>query len=155
MKPMTQTQEFATLQTSTIIEFFPSEPSILPNINAVTQSPAVISSPDTTLTPSKSGIPIIAGADKIAFLNANDIWLMNINGSGLKQLTKDGSGKSNLQWTNDGAAINYIVGKCIMSVDIKTGNINDLAYFEAADQLNDFETSPNNQEVAIIFNNKL
>ena len=155
MKPIKQTQEFATLQTNTKIEYFPSEPSILPNINAVTQNPAVISSPETTLTPSKSGIPIIAGADKIAFLNANDIWLMNMDGSGLKQLTKDKSDKSNLQWTNDGAAINYIVGKCVMSVDIKTGNINDLACFEAADQLNDFKISPNNQEVAIILNNKL
>jgi serine/threonine-protein kinase len=155
MKRNTQTQEFTTPQISTEIGFIPPKPTIIPNTNAVTQIPVVITTQETTLTPFQSEIPIIAGADKIAFLNTNDIWLMNMDGSGLIELTKDGSDKSKLQWAEGGDAINYIVGKCVKSVDIKTGDIKDIACFEAADQLNDFEISTDSQEVAIILNNKL
>jgi len=114
-------------------------------------------SPQTPLisTPPSLGIPVIAGADKIAFMKMNDIWVMNIDGSGLGQITNDGTVKYNPHWSIDGQEIYYIVGKCIKSVNITTKSINDMACFEAAEQLNDFVISSNDQDAAIILNNKL
>jgi len=58
------------------------------------------------------------GADKVAFLNGNDIWVANLDGSELVQLTEDNTKKSNLQWTLAGDAVNYISGKCAFSVKL-------------------------------------
>jgi hypothetical protein len=100
-------------------------------------------------------IPVIGGADKIALLNANDIWIANMDGSELTQLTDDGAEKSSLQWSPDGQAVHYILGKCVNSVDINSLRIDNLACFESADFLESFEISPDGQRVAISLNREL
>jgi len=57
------------------------------------------------------------GADKVAFLNAGEIWISNLDGSDLRQVTQDGSAKSNVQWEPDGRLILYRWRNCIKSVD--------------------------------------
>ena len=54
----------------------------------------------TEVTPPLALVP--GGADKIAFVANGDIWLMNVDGSDLKQLTSDGGAKTDLQWLQDG-----------------------------------------------------
>jgi dipeptidyl aminopeptidase/acylaminoacyl peptidase len=139
------------------------EPTIPPVVSPTTQpvptqTPAPTELPTelpTGTPPPDLAIPVVGGADKIALLNDNDIWITNLDGSELTQLTNDGAEKSSLQWSPDGQAVHYILGKCINSVDINTLRIDNLACFESADFLEAFEISPDGQRVAISLNREL
>ena len=121
-----------------------------------TSTPTLIPTDLPTETPLPTlAIPVIGGADKIALLKDNDIWIANLDGSELTQLTDDGAAKSSLQWSPDGQAVHYILGKCINSVDINTLRIDNLACFESADFLEAFEISPDGERVAISLNREL
>lgn len=129
------------------------EPSFTPTeTQPPTETPTTV--PTVTPTPLPA-IPVIGGADKIAFLNENDVWIANLDGTELIRLTNDGAQKSYLQWTPDGQALNYISGKCIWSVDIETTGIDFVACFEVAERLEAFEISPDGQSVAISLNREL
>jgi Tol biopolymer transport system component len=95
------------------------------------------------------------GADKIAFLKNNDIWLMNLDGSNLKQLTTDGAVKSNLQWLPDSETILYITGKAIKTVDAETTVENIVTSLNNADYLDGFQVSRDGKMVAISMNREL
>ena len=109
-------------------------------------------SPSSSLTPTIPGIPNIGGADLIAFLNNNDIWVMGVDGSNLRQITKDGAEKIDLQWSPDGQSLFYITGKCIESVSVPGGVISQITCFTAASYLEAFEISPDGKQVAISLN---
>ena len=109
-----------------------------------------------TLDPTEEpGIPILGGADKIAFLNANEIFMMNVDGSDLQQLTNDRAEKTNLGWFPDGSALSYISGKCIWYIDIESTGIDTIACFESAEYLEHFSFSPDGSQVAISVNREL
>ncbi len=99
--------------------------------------------------------PVIGGADKLAFISDNEVYMVNLDGSELTQLTFDRGAKSGLSWTPDGTALAYITGLCIKMVDIETTRIDQLLCFEYATSLDGFEISPNSQELAIIINQHL
>ncbi len=99
--------------------------------------------------------PVIGGADKLAFISDNEVYIVNLDGTDLVRLTFDGGAKSNLSWTPDGSALAYITGLCIKLVDIETTRIDDLLCFEYASALNGFEISPDSQQLAIVINNNL
>ena len=121
-----------------------------------TPEPNVIPTSTPTITAtSEPSLPVIGGADKVAFIKENDIWTMNVDGTDLSQLTNDGSEKSNLQWSPDGESVNYISGKCDWSANITSGRLNILACFEVADYLEAFEISPSGEQVAISLNREL
>ena len=110
----------------------------------------------TTLTPTvEVTIPVKGGADKIAFVTANDIWMMNVDGSQLVQLTNDRASKLNLRWTPDGNSIVYISGKCIKLVDAAEGRVDDINCFESAESVTAFEISPDGKLVAIAIDYQL
>jgi hypothetical protein len=117
-------------------------------------SPTITLEPSPT-SPPKPSLPNIGGADMIAFVKANDIWVMNLDGSGMAQLTTDGGQKSNLQWMPDGSAINFISGKCVKSIVVPSGQVDTLACFETADFLEAFEISPEGGRVAVTLNREL
>lgn len=86
---------------------------------SVTPSPKVTSSP--TNTPSPSSSPTITltplptpmgGSDQIAFAStrsgAVEIWLMNNDGTGLKQITSIPEGACQPRWSPDGSKIVFI-----------------------------------------------
>ena len=54
-----------------------------------------------TDTPAAPLLPVLGGADKIAFLKNNDIWIVNVDGTELTSLTNDGAKKFNLEWLDD------------------------------------------------------
>jgi len=60
------------------------------------------------------------GADKIAFLRNNDIWTVNIDGSGLQLIQKMGVSITDLQWSGDGQSIIYKSGSCYEAVSLQT-----------------------------------
>ncbi len=100
-------------------------------------------------------IPVIGGADKIAFINDNEIWTINVDGSNLVQLTHDGLMKSHLHWSPDGERIIYINGKCLQTVDIISHQIETILCFEFTHQIETFEFSKEGQYIALIFDRKL
>ncbi len=110
--------------------------------------------PTITPTPTTAS-PILGGADKVAFVHNDDIWIVNLDGSDLKRLTVDGGEKSNLHWTPDGSAVAYIVGKCLKMVAWETEREEIIACFEVAEFLEGFEISPDGKQVAISLNREL
>ena len=133
----------------------PTEPTItaLPP-TATSTLPAVIVTPTLTAT-SQAKAPVIGEADKVAFVNANDVWIMNVDGSQLVQLTNDRANKLNLRWTPDGNSIVYISGKCIKIVDATSGRVDDINCFESAESVSAFEISPDGKQVAIVIDFEL
>jgi len=112
--------------------------------------------PTETITPTSAPtLPVIGGADKIAYVSDGNIWLANMDGSDLKQMTEDGAAKTNLKWTPDGKAITYILGKCVQSLDVESGRIDILACFNFVDYLEAFEISPGGDQVAISLDHQL
>lgn len=126
-----------------------SEPVVaateLPSIPADT---ATVAPPAATESPSPS-IPVIGGADKIAFLRNNDIWIMNVDGSDLRSVTNDGAEKFNLEWLPDGKAILYITGKTIKTVDIETLREEIITNFTSSEYFESFHVSPDGKQAAI------
>jgi serine/threonine-protein kinase len=108
-----------------------------------------------TDTPAAPRIPVIGGADKIAFVANRDIWLMNVDGSDLRQLTFDGATKSDLQWLNDGKTIIFISGKTIKYFDITTDTVDTLTTFPSEVSVDAFQVSHDNEQVQVAMSNTI
>lgn len=108
-----------------------------------------------TAEPVAPSLPVIGGADKIAFLRNNDIYIVNVDGSDLKQITTDGVAKFNLQWLPDGNTILYLTGKTAKIVDIETLREDIIANFLAAEYFESFSVSPDGTQVALTLNREL
>jgi len=97
---------------------------------------------------------VIGGADKIAFVNANNIFVVNVDGTELIQLTTDNAEKNQLEWTPDGEKIIYISGGLVQTVDL-AGKVEVIVSFTYAQSLDAFEISPDSTKVAISLNQEL
>ena len=152
--PPTTTSEFEITNTpeeaETAVEASPTPMVELPTN---TEAPPT-DTPEPTAT-SAPEVPTLGGADKIAFVNENDIWIMNVDGSGLEQLTNDGTTKTDLAWMPDGQGLTYISGKCVWSAELETGRLDFIACFESADNLDSFAISPDGTQAAITVNRAL
>lgn len=113
-------------------------------------------SPTATITQTpQPSIPITGGADKVAYIYNGDIWVANLDGSDLIQMTEDEAEKNNLAWTPDGQTIIYISGNCVHSVDFSTGKLDIITCFNFVESLTSFEISPDGNQVAISLDKKL
>jgi hypothetical protein len=116
--------------------------------NPAVDTPGIVNPPLTGESPTPSetskapGLPSLGGADLIAFLSDNDIWVMGVDGGNPQQITKDGAVKQNLQWAPDGQALFYIGGKCIQSISYPGGEVRQITCFNAAEYLDAFEILP-------------
>ncbi len=110
-----------------------------------------------TETPSGPAAPpsVLGGADKIAFVASNEIWLMNLDGSNPEQLTSDGGAKSDLQWLPDGKTILFISGKTIKFYDTSTDVVDTLTTFPSVSSLDAFQVSHDGKQVMISMNNEI
>jgi hypothetical protein len=99
--------------------------------------------------------PAIGGADKIGFISGSNVWVANLDGTQLQQLTEDGTAKWNLQWTPGGQALAYIVGKCIQTVRSSDGQVNTLVCFNYVDTFDSFSISPSGEQIAINIDHQL
>jgi serine/threonine-protein kinase len=105
--------------------------------------------PTPTEPPTVTPAPLsIGGADKIAYLSEKNVWVANLDGTELTQLTQNASEKTYLRWLPDGQALSYISGKCIESVSL-SGEVSQIACFNNADKLEGFEVSPDGTQVVI------
>jgi tRNA A-37 threonylcarbamoyl transferase component Bud32 len=114
-----------------------------------TSEPTLESTLAPTITPTNPpALPVIGGADKIAFSLNQDIWVANVDGSQTQQLTRDGTTKKDLRWLPGGQGLSYISGKCIQTVSLE-GAVAPVTCFNNSDYLDAFEVSPDGQRVAI------
>lgn len=124
--------------------------------STVTSAPATetatIPAPTETLAPK---VPVIGGADKVAFLRDNDIWIMNVDGSELRSVTTDAREKSSVEWMADGDTILYVTGKTVKTVNIVDLREEILTSFASAEYFDAFRVSPDGQQVAISVNREL
>ena len=150
----------ASISLPTATTFLPTDTPLIPTpttaavIIAATNTPSLAIT--STITPTQSSkSPVIGGADKIAYLDGNNIWLANLDGSDRTQLTTDGASKIALQWSADSNSIIYITGKCIQSVNIETTGIDNINCFNFTDLFKDFQISPDASKVSISIDNQL
>ena len=134
------------------------------SLSEATTVPVVIEATDTeaaplptetsTLPPTPSALTR-GGADKIAFVANRDIWLVNVDGSELTQLTNDGGAKNDLQWLPDGETLIYISGLTVRSFNVETGVADIVTDFPSASSLNAFRVSHDGKQVMIAVNNEI
>ena len=133
----------------------------VPQATQTTESiPVIVDTPTSTAvpatdTPSAPAVPVIGGADKVAFIANKEIYIMNVDGSELTQLTTDGGLKSDLQWLPDGKNLVFISGITIKSYDVDTDAISVLMEFPGASSLNAFRVSYDGTQVMIAVNNEI
>jgi serine/threonine-protein kinase len=135
-----------------------SEPVNNPtNIPVVEIAPTITetSLPPTPTEVAAPVIPSLGGADKIAFVANNEIWVMNLDGSDLKQVTVDGGVKNDLQWLPDGENIVFLSGLTVKYYNIKTDVVNTLTSFPSASSLNAFRVSHDGKQVIVAMNNEI
>lgn len=129
-----------------------------PTLTLTTEPPTVTPTETATETPSPTTIPVaptLGGADKVAFIASNEVWLMNIDGSDLRVLTSDKAPKSNLQWIPTTNQLVFISGTNVNTVDADTGKFDTIAAFPFAKLLEEFRLSPDGKQVAISLNREM
>ncbi|MEW5941280.1 MAG: hypothetical protein AB1750_16575, partial [Chloroflexota bacterium] len=87
-------------------------------------------------------------ADSFAFVSANEIWLMNFDGSNAGAITSDGSAKRNLQWLPDGKTLIYIQNTCLYSIDVTVRQPQKITCLQA-ESVDAFRVSPDGKRVAV------
>lgn len=112
--------------------------------------------PAITATSPVSVDPGIGGANKIALVANNEIYLMNIDGSNIESLTQTGVSKLDLQWLPNGNELLYIEGNCVYQVHVNTAerDIEQLLCFKDV-EFQGFRVSPSGKLVAISMANRL
>jgi serine/threonine-protein kinase len=139
-------------------------PASTPTTVATTSvPPTVVPTPTPTLTPEPTLAPTITptlgtavaevpsihgGADKIAFVAGNQLYVMDIDGTNLLQVRTDNSAKSHLHWIPDGR-LTYISRNCVYLMDIDTRQPQQVMCFVSGEELEDFQVSPDGKLVAI------
>lgn len=132
--------------------------TITPIVIQITATPAVVETATSTIEPTPeitSNLPILGGADKIAFVKSGDIYVINIDGSELERLTTDGVSKFNLQWLPDGNTLLYMSGFTVKTVDIETQREEIIMSYQSAEYFESFQVSPDGTQVAISVNREL
>ncbi len=146
---LTPTPTFKATETST-------PTPLLPQALPPTATPSITPTPEPTSTgtptPTPSG-PVIGGADKIGFVRENEVWIADLDGTNLVQLTQSYASKYNLQWTPDGEALTYISGPCVWLISIyneySTAPEGDSVLCVDWTDLRAFEISPDGERVAL------
>ncbi len=135
----------------------PPQPSDTPKpLPSDTPTPIPQPSDTPTVPPTDTPAPLVlGGANEIAFLRNNDVWVVGLDGSNLRQLTKDGGEKNLLQWTPDASAVTYILGTCVHSVNAESGRDELLLCLQAIEHLEDFQISPDGSQVAMSIDRQL
>ena len=119
-----------------------SAPEVTPTANATMTATA------TAGTPVPEIPPLPGGADKIAFLAGNQLYVMDTNGENLIQVRTDNSAKSQLQWLPDGR-LAYISRNCVYLMDVENRQPREFMCFVANELLEDFQVSEDGKLVAI------
>ncbi len=102
-----------------------------------------------------TAIPIPGGTDKIAFISGKEIWVMNLDGTGITPVTNTGSTKSYLGWMPDGKSLLYLTGNCAYSVDSETLQTETIFCLDPGSLIEGPRLSPDGSMLAISLNREL
>lgn len=110
-------------------------PTRTPTLVPTTAAPTLTRTPSPTLAPTQTLTPtptrLVKGfADKIAVIRHNNIWVANLDGSDLEQVTTDQSTKTDLRWTPDGKALVFSNGSCYQMLTYPEKRATQLGCFE-------------------------
>ncbi len=108
--------------------------------------PVVQSSP---ITPASISPTALGQADKLAFIKDSNIWVSDLDGADLIQLTTDGSNKSHLHWSPDGQSIVFTTDNCLNIVGLQTKQVLTLTCVSGIPTISAFDISPDGQNVAL------
>jgi serine/threonine-protein kinase len=147
--PVVNTSTSVPLPTNTSVPTVAPTQAVIVPTDTATQAP-----PTETATPAAPSLPVFGGADKIAFVANNEIWLINVDGTDPKQLTNDGATKSDLQWL-DPDTILFISGKIIKFYKLSTDTVDTLTSFPSAVSLDAFQVSHDGKQVIIAMSNEV
>lgn len=139
-------------ENSTTLEGEPAASAGTPEIQP---NPSPSASPTQTATISTPFVPVLGGADKIAFFERDEVWVTNLDGGSLVQLTEDGAQKSSLSWSPDGEQVLFTSGLCINSVSLQAQESEIVACFKSALHLDSFQVSPDGSQAAISLDGEL
>ena len=121
--------------------------------STATTAPAEPTATETETPP--AGRPVIGGADQIAFVANSEIWVVNMDGSELTQLTTNGQPKTDLQWIPGTRTISFISGTNVNTVDADTQQFDTIMSFPFAKFLEVFRVSPDGKQVALSLNREM
>lgn len=133
-------------------------------IATLATTPTETSAPEPTLTatlePTATTAPVktgIGGADWIALTANKDIYILNTDGSGIRQLTNTDTAKFDLQWLPNSTNLLYVEGKCVYQVDASQSKPapEKVVCFSNNDKFDGFRVSPDGKFVAISIERRL
>ncbi len=134
---------------------FSGTPTASPTLTFVpTRTPTLTFTPEPTATitlTATAGTPmptIPGGADKVAFLGGNQLYLMDIDGNNVIQVRTDNSFKTDLHWIS-GGRLTYISRNCVYLLDVETLLTQRVMCFNSKEVLEGFNVSPDGKLVAI------
>ena len=122
-----------------------ASPTVQPTDTAL---PTLTPELTATQTSEPTPIPMPGGADQIALISDNQLYLMNTDGTNLIQIRTDNSPKSNLQWIA-GNRLVYITRNCAYLLDANTKETQEIACFNLDELLEGFRVSQDGELVAV------
>jgi len=138
---------FLTVAPTPTVSLPPTQTAVFPTETFTAIPPTATATPQPSPTLEPLATPP-GGADQIALLSGNDIYLMNTDGSNLVQVRSENAAKSNLQWI-PGNRLVYISRNCAFLVDAESKQTQQLSCFNDAELLEGFSVSPDGKLVAI------
>ena len=120
----------------------------------IVEPPTATVAPPATDTPAAPKAPIIGGADKIALVANNEVWMMDLNGENPLKLTNDGAIKTDLQWFGRDYVF-FISGKAIKYYDITTDIVETLTSFPSEVSVDAFRISNDGKQVMLAMSNNI
>lgn len=112
--------------------------------------------PTETVIPTMPVDPGIGGANKIALTANNDIYIMDMDGGHIRQLTNTNKPKFDLQWLPGGNELLYGEANCVYKINFETaqGTAEKVACFKDP-KFEGFRVSPDGKQVAISIERRL
>lgn len=136
----------------------PQPATATPTLSTPTTTPTETAIPtETIIAPTLPVvIPGSGGADRIAITADKDVYVMDINGKNVRQLTNTNLVKFDLQWLPGGNELLYGEGKCVYKIDANIYNeIPEKLICFTADKFEGFRVAPDGKYVAISIERRL
>lgn len=128
-------------------------------VSTLTPAPTATIAPTETLAPTTAPVvvnPGVGNADQIAVVANKDIYLMNIDGKNVRQITNTNIPKFDLQWLPGNQQLLYVEGKCVFRIEALTSGAKpeQMTCFNS-DKFAGFRVSPDGRYAAISIDNRL
>ncbi len=124
-------------------------------------TPTSLSTPTDTPIPTETitaPIPVdpgIGGANKIALTANDDIYIMDMDGSHIRQLTNTNKPKFDLQWLPSGNELLYGEANCVYKINVEAAQAAEEVACFTDPKFDGFRVSPDGKQVAISIERRL